>query len=176
MTPFEIILTVRSDGITLTVADAGEIKVAGKAELVNRWVPVIREHKAAIVQALSSATEVVNPMLPREERAIRRWLAHIEEHDPELIAYAIERCRTDRESREYFLRRSAEVPPVVAPVTRIAASCAQCVHRGGRHDTYFGCMGREDLPLLYGRGHPLRQLPDDGGSSCATFAANPTRH
>ncbi len=57
MTPFEIILTVRSDGITLTVADAGEIKVAGKAEAVNRWVPVIREHKAAIVQALSSATE-----------------------------------------------------------------------------------------------------------------------
>ena len=96
MTPAEIVQAVRSDGITLTVADAGEIMVAGKAELVNRWVPVIREHKAAIVQALTSATEVVNPMLPREERAIRRWLAHIEEHDPELIAYASQANRATR--------------------------------------------------------------------------------
>jgi hypothetical protein len=176
MTPAEVIRTLRSEGVTLTIEDARELKVAGKGEVVKRWLTEIRAHKPGIIEALSSGTEPVILMTPMEEAKIRRWLAQIEEHDTELVAYTIKRCRTNQESREFFLRRSMEVPPVVATGVPAKPSCVTCIHRRGRHDTYFGCVAREDLPPLYGPGHPLRQLPDDGGSSCISFAASPTRH
>ncbi|MBD5805336.1 hypothetical protein AZOA_47890 [Azoarcus sp. Aa7] len=33
------------------------------------------------------------------------------------------------------------------------------------------CAGRADLPLAYGAGHPLRQLPGDGGVFCSSWEA-----
>ena len=48
-------------------------------------------------------------MTQREEKAIRSWLAFIEETDSELIDEVITRCRSDMEARRYFLSRSDEV-------------------------------------------------------------------
>lgn len=49
--------------------------------------------------------------------------------------------------------------------------CATCAHiaRPGRCDGY--CAVREDLPYAYTPGHPLRQLPADGGVSCICWAS-----
>jgi hypothetical protein len=170
MTPTEIIRTVRSDGITIAVS-GGELRVTGKAEAVKRWLPEIRAHKPEIIHALSAgaANDGTIPMTAAEESAIRRWLAHIEEHDPELIAFTIDRCRASLESREYFLRRSGEVPLIPMPAVPVVPSCTTCIHRRGRHDTHWGCLARDDLPPLYGEGHPLRELPEDGGATCLAY-------
>lgn len=51
--------------------------------------------------------------------------------------------------------------------------CASCTHLGrpGLSDGY--CGGRPDLPFAYGPGHPLRQLPADGGLGCGTWVLHP---
>ncbi|MDR1889386.1 MAG: hypothetical protein LBQ81_08450 [Zoogloeaceae bacterium] len=50
----------------------------------------------------SSAT----PLTAEEESAIRGWLAHIEETNPEIIAEVIERCQRDTDARAYFVGRA----------------------------------------------------------------------
>ncbi len=44
-----------------------------------------------------------------EDVAIRKWLAHINETDPEIIASVIEQCHADPEANAYFLHRAREV-------------------------------------------------------------------
>jgi hypothetical protein len=121
------------------------------------------------VGTIAHPAAILTPMTAPEEARIRRWLARIEEHYPELIAFTIERCRDNPESREYFLRRAAEVPMIPAPAARVVPNCRVCIHRRGRHDTHWGCLARDDLPHLYGEGHPLRELPEDGGMTCAVY-------
>ena len=73
-------------------------------------------------------------------------------------------------------RIRASKPALIAELARLQAqkaqpfdSCRYCAHhrRPGIGNRY--CGGRSDLPLAYGRGHPLRQLPDDMGDSCRVF-------
>ena len=114
-------------------------------------------------------------MTATEESAILRWLAHIGEDNPAMIAHVIEQCRIDPDKRAYYLRRSEEAPANVAgsPLRHDAGShgCTHCAHRRGRADRHYGCVAREDLPPMYGAGHPLRGLPADGGTDCESFEA-----
>jgi hypothetical protein len=51
-------------------------------------------------------------------------------------------------------------------------ACPSCTHfrRPGFSAGYCGSPERrDDLPLAYGEGHPLRQLPDDQGESCQAY-------
>jgi hypothetical protein len=52
-------------------------------------------------------------------------------------------------------------------------SCPTCAHLGrpGLSDGH--CGGRDDLPPAYGPGHPLRQLPPDGGANCPAWRIHP---
>lgn len=52
MTPAAIIREAQADGVELSLSPVGTIKAAGDAAAVNRWLDVIREHKAGIVAAL----------------------------------------------------------------------------------------------------------------------------
>ncbi len=52
MTPAAIIQEARADGVTLSLSPAGTIKATGDGAAVNRWLAVIRENKAEIVDAL----------------------------------------------------------------------------------------------------------------------------
>lgn len=133
----------------------------------------------------SSQTEGRNgppvPMTAAEESSVRRWLAHIAEFDPAMIAHVMDCCRTDSEKRGYYLRRSEEAPAKVAgsPLRHDAVkyACVSCAHRRGRAGVHWGCVARLDLPALYSEGHPLRELPADGGEDCSTFEARgPTWH
>lgn len=58
---------------------------------------------------------------------------------------------------------------LAAPV-EIARACANCQHLKTPRGSVGGCGGREDLARMYGKNHPLRVLPADGGASCARFA------
>jgi hypothetical protein len=52
-------------------------------------------------------------------------------------------------------------------------ACQTCAHlyRPGLSDGH--CGGRDDLPFAYTPGHPLRQLPADGGVDCSTWKLHP---
>jgi hypothetical protein len=49
-------------------------------------------------------------------------------------------------------------------------ACRRCRHRAtpGRADPGY-CAVRTDQPRAYGTDHPLRRLPDDGGTGCPMF-------
>lgn len=52
-----------------------------------------------------------------------------------------------------------------------AGGCDVCRHRRrpGLADPGYCSSGRPDLALAYGRDHPLRRLPEDGGAECGRF-------
>lgn len=55
MTPTAIIRQAQADGVTLALSSAGTIKATGNGEAVNRWLPVIREHKAELLAVVELA-------------------------------------------------------------------------------------------------------------------------
>ena len=79
MTPATIIREAQADGVSLTISPAGTIKATGDSAAVNRWLALIREHKAEIVEALKVGTG--NPAT-----ASRWWLIHFPDRDPLEVA------------------------------------------------------------------------------------------
>jgi len=124
MTPASIIQKAQADGVKLALSPYGTIKARGDGAAVNRWLAVIRESKAEIVEALKGRASA--PMTAKEERAIRAWLEYIEETDPKIIAEVIDKCQRDDEARPYFLTRAEEVPP--PPEPDYTATCGACRH------------------------------------------------
>ncbi len=61
-----------------------------------------------------------------EEAPIRAWLDHIGEADPEMIAGCIDKCRTDKETRDYFLRRAEAV--FLADDWNDRRPCSECAN------------------------------------------------
>jgi hypothetical protein len=53
MNPAAIIRDARADGVCLALSKPGTIKATGDGAAVNRWLAVIREHKAEIIEALN---------------------------------------------------------------------------------------------------------------------------
>jgi hypothetical protein len=79
MTPATIIREAQSDGVSLTLSSAGTIKATGDGAAVNRWLAVIRERKAEIVEALKvGAGDTAT--------ASRWWLIHYPDRDPLEVA------------------------------------------------------------------------------------------
>ncbi len=102
------------------------------------------------------------PLTVEAETAIRAWLALIEETDPATIAEVLTACRRDPEARVYFLSRAADAAQ---------QRCANCQHVRRLGGVVRYCAsGRPDLLPAYGEGHPLRQLPADGGVGCPRWA------
>lgn len=62
MTPLEIITQAEEEGVQLSLSDAGKLRTAGIRVSVEKWLPVIREHKAEIIEHLKA-------QLPREDLA-----------------------------------------------------------------------------------------------------------
>lgn len=62
MTPETIIEQVAADGVLLALFHDGRIKATGEHGAVNRWSPILREHKPGIVASLrESAKLIVEP-------------------------------------------------------------------------------------------------------------------
>ncbi len=75
----------------------GMLKLNGEPEKVKTAAIRLRPYKAELLKRF------------RDDLAIRGWLAHINETDPEVIASVIEQCHTDQEASAYFLGRAKEV-------------------------------------------------------------------
>ena len=58
MTPVQIIENATADGVNLTLSTAGKIKVAGDQAAVDRWLPIIRESKPAIIAMLQRPANI----------------------------------------------------------------------------------------------------------------------
>jgi hypothetical protein len=79
MTPATIIHEAQADGVSLTLSPAGTIKATGDGAAVNRWLAVIREHKAEIIDVLKvGAGDTAT--------ASRWWLIHYPDRDPLEVA------------------------------------------------------------------------------------------
>ncbi len=52
MTPAAIIKEATADGVNLTLSGTGTIKASGDQAAINRWVPILREHKPGILAVL----------------------------------------------------------------------------------------------------------------------------
>lgn len=56
MTPGAIIQQAQADGVRLALTPAGTLKAIGFESAVNRWLPVLREHKAELLDVLRAGT------------------------------------------------------------------------------------------------------------------------
>ena len=69
MTPATIIKQATADGVNLVLSDTGKIKVTGDQVAVNRWVALLQEHKASIIEALKiGAGDTASIPRPADER------------------------------------------------------------------------------------------------------------
>ena len=74
MTPAAIIREAQADGVRLALSPTGTIKATGDGAAVNRWLAVIREHKAEIIDVLKvGAGDTAT--------ASRWWLIHYLDRD-----------------------------------------------------------------------------------------------
>ena len=88
MTPATIIREAQADGVRLALSPTGTIKVTGNGAAVNRWLAVIRERKAEIIDALQ-----VSP--GDTATASRWWLIHYPDRDPLEVACCPEATHAD---------------------------------------------------------------------------------
>ena len=160
MTPATIIREAQADGVKLALSPSGTIKATGDGAAVNRWLAVIREHKAEIIESLQQAAN---------DPAIRywKWLIHFTDRDPVTVTFSPE--ATHAEALAIYPDAVAAEP--CEPPPPMETSCRDCLHfkRPGLSAGY--CAGRDDLPLAYGANHPLRKPPDDDGASCEQWRA-----
>lgn len=78
MKPVDLIAAALADGVTLRL-DSGKLKIMGDTAVVNRWLPLIREHKAEIIEALKvGAGDTAT--------ASRWWLINYPDRDPVEVA------------------------------------------------------------------------------------------
>lgn len=86
----------------------------------------------------------------------------IERDDRELI-YCWARWLAILATRDLIESKSVDL---ALPVAR---GCDTCQSRNRPGDSPGYCAGREDLAPAYGKHHPLRVLPADGGVSCCNW-------
>lgn len=101
-------------------------------------VTVARMATLAVANPTESKTAL---MTAKEEKAIRAWLAHIEETDPVIIAEVMDKCQREGEARAYFLERSKEVPK---PDLCRVPHCDECAHSERIENLYLGCCAKGD--------------------------------
>jgi hypothetical protein len=61
MTPAAIIREAAADGVSLALSSAGTIKAVGDQAAVNRWLPILREHKPGVMAALAGPAVEPDP-------------------------------------------------------------------------------------------------------------------
>lgn len=161
MTPAIIIREAQADGVRLALSPAGTIKATGDGAAVSRWLSVIRERKAEIIEALKvgaaetttdsrcSIGQASASLTASEEKAIRAWLALIGEIDPETIAEVIGRCRRIANVRDYFIGRAAVELPRPDPFPDDRRACMQCLNLRGRACTIAKPGGRVSANVGY---------------------------
>ena len=130
MNPATIIQELQVDGVSLTLSPSGTIKATGDGAAVNRWLTVIREHKAEIIDVLKvgagdTAAEPFDREAWEERAAIAEFDGGLSREDAEWLAW-----------QEDDRRRCGECGNLThAGVCRVAApGAAVSENRGYRPD------------------------------------------
>ena len=84
MTPATIIKQSAAEGVILSLSASGNVKAAGDQEHVDKWLPVIREHKISIIALLSEAAN--------DQTALTSfgWLIHFTDRDLLTVTFSPE--------------------------------------------------------------------------------------
>ncbi|MEF8702922.1 MAG: hypothetical protein V5B32_06695 [Candidatus Accumulibacter sp. UW26] len=80
MTPAEVIEQATAGGVLISLSGAA-VKLKGQPDAVARWLPAIKENKAAIVGLLAKGTAAAVSW---------RWLIHFSDHNPMEVAFSPE--------------------------------------------------------------------------------------
>ena len=85
MSTHEIIQLVAKDGVVLAVSDAGNVLATGDKDAIERWLNIIRENKAAILDELNRdrRREKVQAML--ESKPSSKYAVFVENADADLV-------------------------------------------------------------------------------------------
>ena len=116
MTPATIIREAQADGVRLALSPTGTIKATGDGAAVNRWLAVIRDRKAEIIEVLKVGSG--DPAT-----ASRWWLIHFPDRDPAEVA-----CSPDATHAEILERYTDAVaaepftPRIPQPSAHLTAS------------------------------------------------------
>ncbi len=89
MTPATIIKQASADGVTLVLAPSGAIKAVGNGDAVHRWLPVIRAHKAEILNELRAANDGAYEALPDPAAEARRQRVIVMLRESPTARYAV---------------------------------------------------------------------------------------
>lgn len=88
MSPATIIRQAAADGVRITLAPGGTIKVAGDKAAVARWVEMVRDNKPGIVALLQEPAndahldlDIFDPALTADPDTHRRWTITIPGRD-----------------------------------------------------------------------------------------------
>jgi hypothetical protein len=193
MSARDLIFSLSKEGVILTLSPTGEIRAKGNATTIKNRLPDIRENKTEIVAALqvkSWGWKVTFPDRPPVEvyyspeasfERVRRDCPDattIKPYEPPVVGPTPDPEAFEERAAilEYDGGMSREEAERMAVLNAGAVLCFACDHlrQPGCSDGYCSADERkDDLPLAYGRGHPLRQLPDDLGESCPAFRLNP---
>jgi hypothetical protein len=110
------------------------IKKRGLRSIMTATAATIATHEsneASTVAKVATVAVTVMPKKPPELTAeelvkLQAWLAYINEADPKIISELIEKCRTDKKTRCYFLHRSDQAGETVA--INAYVTCNHCNH------------------------------------------------
>ena len=125
MPPALIIQKAQADGVTLVLSPSGTIKAAGNREAVSRWLPIIREHKAELLNELRTPSDAAYDALPDAAAEARRQRLLVMLRESPTVRYAVV---TDTESDPDAV--------IVALAIRERATCELLIPR----DRYDGAL------------------------------------
>lgn len=95
------------------------------------------------------------PLTAEEEKAIRAWLARIEEIDQATIAKVISQCQRGADGRDYFTGRAAAELPKPDPFPDDRRTCNQCANLIARR-----CQAAKRDEIVASRNYePIHDLP-----------------
>jgi hypothetical protein len=111
-----------------------------------------------------------------ERDPLEVWFSPTVDHDEALAGYPdavaaeplLDHAGAHQSARE-SARPGAHKSAEESAQKSAARGCSTCRHRKRPGLSAGYCSGRDDLPGAYGEHHPLRQLPDDQGVSCASY-------
>lgn len=72
----ELLERIEADGVTVTLQGENHIKVKGDAETVTRWTPALKEHKAAIIEALIERRDSHREWLVYFDQSVKHLIYH----------------------------------------------------------------------------------------------------
>jgi len=105
MTPATIIRDAKAEGVGLSLSPSGKIKATGNGDAVNRWLAVIRECKAELIEALKvGAGDTAEPFDREawEERAgIAEFDGGLTRSEAERLAWAEDDRRRCSQCQNY---------------------------------------------------------------------------